>query len=71
MENILVTISFSVVAALFGILTAVIGWLGSRVMVKQDNLLNSVNDLKHDLHDQINKMGMRLVKVETKMGIFK
>lgn len=64
----LLTISASLVAALFGVLCAVIGWVGSRVVVKQDELMAKLDLVKDDLHTRINHLGIRLVKVETKVG---
>lgn len=65
----LLTISLSLVAALFGVLSVVIGWVGSRVVDKQDEMIGKLDAVKDELHARINNMGMRLVKVETKLGM--
>lgn len=69
--TILLTIAGSLVATLFGILSVVIGWVGSRVIVKQDEMIVKLDSVKDDLHARINNMGLRLVKVETRIGIVK
>lgn len=65
----LLTIALSLVAALFGVLSVVIGWVGSRVVDRQDEMIRKLDAVKDELHARINNMGMRLVKVETKLGI--
>lgn len=65
----LLTIALSLVAALFGVLSVVIGWVGSRVVGKQDEMIGKLDAVKDELHSRITNMGMRLVKVETKLGI--
>jgi peptidoglycan hydrolase CwlO-like protein len=61
----LLTITTSLLAALF----AVIGWIGSRVVNKQDEMINKLDDVKDELHRKINNLDGRLVRVETKVGL--
>lgn len=68
----LLTLASSLVAALFGILSVVIGWVGSRVIVKQDEMMEKIDDFRTDLHDvkyelndRISQIDIRLVRVET------
>ncbi len=62
--NIMLTIS----AALFGILCAIIGWVGKRIMMKQDELLDKLDGVKYELQNRINDIEIRLVIVETKVN---
>ncbi len=59
------TILLSLVATLFGILCAIISWVGARVILKQDELMIKLDDVKDDLHGRINSIDTRLVRVET------
>lgn len=60
-----VTLACSIVGALFGILTVSIGWVGARVVVKQDELMAKLTDIKDDIHARITALETRLVRVET------
>lgn len=64
----ILTISLSLIGALFGILTGVIGWIGARVITKQDEVLHRLDTVKDDLYQRITSVDVRLVRVETKIG---
>ena len=61
----LLTISLTLVGTLFAILTGVIGWMGARVVTKQDEVLSKLDTVKEDLHQKITHIDVRLVRVET------
>lgn len=70
----LLTLASSLVATLFGMLCAIIIWVGTRVIVKQDEMLHKIDDFRAALHDvkselneRINQLDVRLVRVETLM----
>lgn len=46
----LLTIALSLVAALFGVLSVVIGWVGSRVVDRQDEMIRKLDAVKDELH---------------------
>lgn len=64
-ETQILTTSGSIIISLLGILLCVIGWLGSRVINRLDELVDRVDDVKGDLHGRINVIDVRLAKVET------
>lgn len=68
-ETILLTISASLVATLFGVLVAVIGWLGNKFYNKLDEISRNLVLMAGELHERINGIDRRLVRVETKNGI--
>lgn len=58
------TISASLVAGSFGILSVVIGWVGSRVINKQDEMMTKLDNVRDDLYKRINVLDLRLTRVE-------
>ena len=48
-----------------GILATVIGWMGSRVIVRLDMVVDRLNNMAGELHTRINVIDTRLVRVET------
>jgi hypothetical protein len=64
-ETQILAASGSIIIALLGVLLCVIGWLGSRVINRLDDLVDRVDEVKGDLHNRINGIETRLVKVET------
>lgn len=65
----LLTISFSLVWGLFAVLIGVIGWIGARVITKQDEVLNRLDIVKDELHNRIASIDSRLIRVETKLEV--
>lgn len=61
----IITLACAIAGTLFGILSAVIGWVGARVIVKQDELLSKLTDIKDDIHERIAELETRLVRLET------
>lgn len=61
----LLALAASLVATLFGLLTLVIGWVGSRVISQLDAMDVKQDEIKDDLHARITHIDKRLVRVET------
>jgi hypothetical protein len=59
------TASGGLIIFLLGTLLGVIGWLGSRVIHRLDELVDRVDEVKGDLQNRMNGIDTRLVKVET------
>ncbi len=71
-SNDVLTLAASLVGVLFGILSVVIGWIGSRITTKQDEMMSKLDLFKDELHrakyemnDRLNLLEVRLVRVET------
>jgi hypothetical protein len=59
------TIAASLVASLFGVLVMVLGWIGSRIYSKLEEMGKTMHDLAGDLHERINVLEQRVTVVET------
>jgi len=63
-ETILLTVAASLVATLFGLLVAILGWLGSRIYGKLDELATTMQRIAGDLHDRIAGVDKRVSIIE-------
>lgn len=71
-DTLLVSIALGVIAGLFGVLMAVLGWLGNRIYNKLDEVAKSiaamydrVGEVKDELHDRITGIDKRVTRIET------
>ena len=60
------TIAAALVAALFGVLATVMGWMGSRVITRLDDVVEKLTDVAGELHTRINGIDTRLTRVEVR-----
>lgn len=65
MESQLLTLALALVAAMFGILVAILGWLGNKFYTKLDEISSNLVKMAGELHTRINSLDSRLIKVET------
>ena len=56
----------SIVAILFGIIMAILGWLGTRLYSKLEEMSKSIRNIEGDLHERVAVIDKRLVVVEAK-----
>lgn len=68
-ETILLSITASLVATLFGVLVVIIGWLGNKFYNKLDEISRNLVTMAGELHERINGIDRRLVRVETHNGL--
>lgn len=66
-ETQLLTLAAALVAAMFGLLTTVIGWMGSRAINSIDAMRDKLGEVAGELHTRINGIDNRLIRVETKL----
>ena len=66
-QETLFSLSLSLVGALFGVLTLIVGWIGSNVIKRLDILAEKLTAVAGELHDRINNLDTRLVRVETRI----
>jgi len=64
-----ITIALGLVATLFGLLMLLLGWLGSRLYSKIDELGKAIITLAGELHSKINTIDGRLIRVESRHEI--
>lgn len=67
-DTMLLTIASGLVATMFGLLVAVLGWMGSRVYSKLDEMAKTMHSIAGELHNRINGLDRRVTIVETKCG---
>ena len=64
-DTVMLTIASSLVATLFGLLVLICGWLGNKLYSKLDEMSRNLQSMAGELHERINGIDRRLVKVET------
>lgn len=65
-ETVLLTIAASLVATLFGLLVAVLSWLGNKIYTKLEEMASTMHAIAGDLHERINGLDRRVTVVETR-----
>ena len=68
-ETTMLTVAGAVVAAMFGLLSAILGWLGAKLYAKVDQMTTALNAMASELHIRINGLDRRVTAVETKCEI--
>lgn len=66
-ETQLLTIASMLVATLFGILVAIMGWLGNKFYSKLDEISKNLVTMAGELHERINGLDRRTTVLETKI----
>lgn len=66
-DTLLLTLSSSLLATLFGLLILILGWLGNKTYNKLDEISTNLVKMAGELHTRINDLDTRLVKVETRL----
>lgn len=61
----LLTLAATLVATMFGLLVAILGWLGNKFYSKLDEISANLVKMAGELHTRINSLDNRLIKVET------
>ena len=67
-ESMLISVLMGLVAAMFGVLILISGWLGNKVYNKLDEMSKSMTSIEKDLHGKISDLDRRMVKVEAVCG---
>ena len=62
----MLAISGVLVATLFGLLTTLIGWGGSKVISRLDSVVEKLDNVSSELHERINGIDIRVSIMETK-----
>lgn len=63
-EAMMLTVAASLVAALFGLLVAVLGWIGNKIYSKLEELNDTLHRVEGDLHEKINSIDQRVIWIE-------
>lgn len=67
-ETQLLAIAASLVATLFGLLVALLGWLGNKFYSKLDEISKNLVLMAGELHERINGLDRRVTVVETRVS---
>ena len=65
-ETVMLTIAASLVATLFGVLVALLGWIGSKIYEKLNDMAKTMTEIAGDLHERINGIDRRVTVIETR-----
>ena len=57
----------ALIGLLVAILVAMLGWIGTRIIVRLDLMVDRLNKVSGELHTRINGLDTRLTRVETKV----
>lgn len=64
-ETQMLTMAAALVAAMFGLLATVLGWIGSRTITALDAMRDKLDEVASELHNRINSIDRRVTVVET------
>lgn len=68
-DTMMLTLASSLVATLFSLLILILGWLGNKTYNKLDEISGNLIKMAGELHNRINGLDRRLVRVESRNGI--
>lgn len=63
------TLASTLVATLFGLLIAILGWMGNKMYEKIAEMASSMRQIEKDLHGQISNLDRRVTRLEDHTGI--
>jgi uncharacterized protein YoxC len=61
----ILTLAGALLAATFGVLIAVLAWIGNKLHTKLEEITKSLTSIAGDLHNRINDHDRRITTVET------
>lgn len=64
-ESFIITIATSLVAVFFGLLVAVLGWIGNKIYVSLENVSRCLRELEKDIGIRMSDMDRRITRVES------
>lgn len=64
-ETQVLTMAAALVAAMFGLLATVLGWIGSRTITALDAMRDKLDEVASELHNRINNIDRRVTVMET------
>jgi len=64
-ENFIITIATSLVAVFFGLLVAVLGWIGNKIYTSLENVSRGLRDMEKELMLKLTDMDRRITRIET------
>ena len=62
----LLSVAGFIVTAVFGVLLAILGWMGNKLYGKLEEITAALHQIAGDLHEKINDLDKRVTVVETR-----
>lgn len=64
-DNFIITIATSLVAVFFGLLVAVLGWIGNKIYSSLENVSRGLRDMEKELMLKLTDMDRRITRIES------
>ena len=64
-DNLIISIATSLVAVFFGLLVAVLGWIGNKIYASLENVSRGLRDMEKELMLKLTDMDRRITRVES------
>lgn len=64
-DNFIISIATSLVAVFFGLLVAVLGWIGNKIYASLENVSRGLRDMEKELMLKLTDMDRRITRVES------
>ena len=64
-DNFIISIATSLVAVFFGVLVAVLGWIGNKIYASLENVSRGLRDMEKELMLKLTDMDRRITRVES------
>ena len=64
-ESFIITMATSLVAVFFGLLVAVLGWIGNKIYTSLENVSRCLREMEKDIGLRLSDMDRRITRVES------
>lgn len=64
-DNFIITIATSLVAVFFGLLVAVLGWIGNKIYTSLEGVSRNLRDMEKELMLKLTDMDRRITRIES------
>jgi hypothetical protein len=64
-ESFIITAAMSLVAVFFGLLVAVLGWIGNKIYSSLENVGRSLRDMEKEITIKLNDIDRRVTRIES------
>jgi uncharacterized protein YoxC len=64
-ENFIISIATSLVAIFFGMLVAILGWLGNKIYSSLENVNRSIREMEKEIMVRLGDMDRRITRIES------
>lgn len=64
-DSFIITTATSLVAVFFGLLVAVLGWIGNKIYTSLESVSRSLRDMEREITLRLSDMDRRITRIET------